>query len=203
MKFLKLFTNLFFITAVFIAFIALFLSFTFILFIINKGILIDSKNVDLFDIIVKASFTFIGSSLSGFVAFFIFFLNYRKDKSEEEKNQKKYTLKINHEYNRNKDILKSIYDAIHNVPSQDVSKILLEENSKIKELLLIQFSKIDLTFYQSFLKELNEKEYFTHIDRWNKIIRIHSYLDLILNKLKDPDNISIIVDELKREIGNL
>ena len=90
---MKLLSNAVFTLAVILFFSALTLSFVIIQIFIHQHIVIDQNNVNLFDLILKAAFVLIGSSLSGFVAFLIFFLGDRKNEKEKKRLKKNYFLK--------------------------------------------------------------------------------------------------------------
>ncbi|MDG5787810.1 hypothetical protein QA612_09890 [Evansella sp. AB-P1] len=199
----KILSNSFFIFATLISFTALCTAFTLILFIINRGILVDETNINIFEIILRTSFVFIGSFLSGFVAFFIYYLNNRKESLDKDEEQEKFLKKINSEYSNNVDIIKSIYEAIGHVPSEKVFELITEENGPIKELVIIHYSKLDLTFYTAFCKELSIQVYSENSDQWNKVIRIRKYLDLLLNTVTDKSNAVALIDEVKSNISSL
>src|SRR5690242_2337653 len=98
---MKFLSNAVFTIAIILFFTAITISFIIIQIIINRHLLIDQKNVNIFDLLLKSSFTLIGSSLSGFVAFLIFFLGDRKKEKEKSETETRLLSKIIDEADNN------------------------------------------------------------------------------------------------------
>ncbi|MEC2715389.1 hypothetical protein P9X50_27485, partial [Bacillus cereus] len=129
---MKFLSNTIFIIAAFTLLIALTLSMSIVMFVINRHIIFDESHINIIDIIIKASFTLIGSTLSGFVAFMIFFLQDRKSIKEKAEVELKLMSKIEEEVSNNKKIIQEL-SIIYDTPTEKLATILLQENNKIKE----------------------------------------------------------------------
>ncbi len=185
---MRIITKTTFIIALIIFSVSLFLSFSLILLLITQDVLIDQNNVNLFELILRASFALIGSSLSGFIAFFIFLLNRRNEDVIKNEIEKKYLSKLDSEFEMNKKIIDSIDQLLTSVSTQGVADLLFDESDKsdeFKELLFIQFTKLNIKIPEDYLKEINSKSYFDRIDIWRTVTKINNYLELLLNNINN------------------
>lgn len=174
-------------------------SFTLVLIAINKNLIIDTSNVDIFDMMIKASFALIGSVLSGFVAFLIFTLQQRKSSLE----QSEMLVKIDTEFKSNVNIIQKIYDNIASYPSDDIYELIAKDGSQIRELLVVYSSQLDFTVYDALLKSIQSTAFKNNIDKWKKVILVRNYLKLITEKSYSKENATILIDQLKSEMQQL
>lgn len=200
---MKFITKPTFVVALIIFSVSLFLSFSLILLLITQNILIDQNSVDLFNLILRASFVLIGSSLSGFVAFFIFLLNKRNDEKLKVEIENKYLLKLDTELEQNRKIIDSIDKSLSSIKSEDAADLLFDESNEFKELLLIQFTKLNVKILEDYLKEINSESYFERIDLWRKIAKVYNYLELLLDNISIKENAITVVNAIKNEIKDL
>lgn len=200
---MKYLSNAIITLAVILFFIALTLSFTIILIIIFRHLVIDQDNVNIFDLLLKASFALIGSSLSGFVAFLIFFLGDRKKEKEKAETEAKMLSKLSDEATNNIQIYKQMLEVFADTSIEHLAKLLHLENSKIKEALLIFYTKLDFSIFQATLKDISEKSYVENIDHWRKQKVIYDYLDLLLTKINQEENSITLLNLIKSEIIQL
>ncbi|AXN41036.1 hypothetical protein [Peribacillus butanolivorans] len=182
--------------------LAVFTCFSLILLLINQKILIDQKSIDLLDMYIRASFVLIGSTLSGIVAFFIFSLQEKGKKIEKEENEIKHYENIKGEYQDNLEALKKVSKMMRQNPLPELANDIAEEK-EVKEILLAVHTQINFTFYLDFLKELKNKKYSNHIKAFKKSYQIYKYLDLIINKLENKDNIEKILILIKEDIAEM
>ncbi|MED3354367.1 hypothetical protein EXW26_10710 [Bacillus mycoides] len=199
---MKFLSNTIFIIAAFTLLIALTLSMSIVMFVINRHIIFDESHINIIDIIIKASFTLIGSTLSGFVAFMIFFLQDRKSIKEKAEVELKLMSKIEEEVSNNKKIIQEL-SIIYDTPTEKLATILLQENNKIKELLLIYYTQLDLSIIESTIKEIKHQNYLSNIKTWRKIKVIHKHLDLILNTIQQKENLVVLLNLMKKDIFEL
>ncbi|EJQ50043.1 MULTISPECIES: hypothetical protein [Bacillus cereus group] len=199
---MKFLSNTIFIIAAFTLLIALTLSMSIVMFVINRHIIFDESHINIIDIIIKASFTLIGSTLSGFVAFMIFFLQDRKSIKEKAEVELKLMSKIEEEVSNNKKIIQEL-SIIYDTPTEKLATILLQENNKIKELLLIYYTQLDLSIIESTIKEIKHQNYLSNIKTWRKIKVIHKHLDLILNTIQQKENLVLLLNLMKKDIFEL
>jgi hypothetical protein len=197
---MKILSNAIFTISVIIFFTALTLSFTIIQIIIHKQLIIDQNNVDIFDLLLKASFTLIGSSLSGFVAFLIFFLGDRKKEKEKVETETKILSKLKDEESNNIKIFKQMLGIFSDTTIEQLAKLLHMDHSKIKEALLIYHTKLDFSIFEASLKEISEKNYVENIDVWRKQKTIYDYLNLLLTNIKHEENSITLLNLIKSEI---
>lgn len=199
---MKFLSNTIFIIAAFTLLIALTISMSIVMFVINRHIIFDESHINIIDIIIKASFTLIGSTLSGFVAFMIFFLQDRKSIKEKAEVELKLMSKIEEEVSNNKKIIQEL-SIIYDTPTEKLATILLQENNKIKELLLIYYTQLDLSIIESTIKEIKHQNYLSNIKTWRKIKVIHKHLDLILNTIQQKENLVVLLNLMKKDIFEL
>ncbi|AMX83611.1 hypothetical protein GS3922_07990 [Geobacillus subterraneus] len=182
-----------------VIFLAVFSSFSLILLLINKKFLIDEKSVDLLDMYIRASFVLIGSTLSGIVAFFIFYLQEKSKEREKKENEEKHYENIRDEFEDNRAVLKKVIKIMGEGSLSDLAAEIAEEK-EVKEIFLAVYTQLNFTFYLDFLKELKNKEYSNHIKAFKKSYQIYKYLDLIINKLENKENIEQILKLIKDDI---
>lgn len=199
---MKLLSNTIFKIAAFALLIALTLSMSIVMFVINRHIIFDESHINIIDIIIKASFTLIGSTLSGFVAFMIFFLQDNKSITEKADVELKLMSKIEEEVSNNKKIIKQL-SVIYDTPIDQLATILLQENNKLKELLLIYYTQLDLSIIESTIKDIKPENYLSNIKTWRKIKVIHKHLDLILNTIQQKENLVVLLNLMKNDIFDL
>jgi hypothetical protein len=180
-------------------FLAVFFGFSLLLLLINQNVVINKKDIDLLDMYIRAGFVFIGSTLSGIVAFFIFSLQERSKKREKEENEIKHYENIQKEYLDNVEVLKKVSSMMIQYSLPELAKDIAEEKG-FKEIFLSVHTQMDFTFYSDFLKELKNKEYSNQIKAFKKSHQIYKYLDLIVNNLESPDNIEKILRLIKNDI---
>lgn len=199
----KLLSNAVINTAIIIFFTSLTLSFVIILIIINRNIVVDKENIDLFDLFVKSSFALIGSSISGFVAFMIFYLGDRKKDQERIKYEQNLLSKIIGETDNNLEVFKEVHSILKKGPINDTVELLHREQSKIKESLLIFFTKLDFSILESSLKDISETDYTKYISRFRKQKVIYNYLELLLTQVQHKENTKILIERINIEIALL
>lgn len=197
---MKFLSNAIFTLAIILFFTSLTISFIIIQIIINRHLVINGNNVNIFDLLLKASFTLIGSSLSGFVAFLIFFLGDRKKEKEKAETERKIITKIKDEAENNIRIYKQILSVFAESPVEKLADLLHIEKSKIKEALLIYYTKLDFSIFQAALKEISEKSYLENIDNWRKQKAVYDYLELLLTKIQNKENSIMLLEQIKKEI---
>lgn len=200
---MKVLSNAIFTLAIILFFTSLTISFIIIQIVIHKQLVIDQTNVNIFDLLLKASFVLIGSSLSGFVAFLIFFLGDRKKEKEKVETEGKILTKIKDEMDNNLKIYKQILTVFAETPIEQIAELLHKENSKIKEALLIYFTKLDFSIFNGTLKDINETSYIENIEYWRKQKAVYDYLELLLTKIEHKDNSIMLLDQIKKECINL
>lgn len=200
---MKILTNAFFVIAIILFFTALTLSFIIFLIIINRHIIIDKNNVDIFDLLLKASFALIGSSLSGFTALLVFFLGDRKKEKEKLENETRLLSKIKEEASINLNIFKEIYNVISDTKIEDIAELVHMENSKVKEGLLIFYTRLDFSLFEASVKDLNEKSYLDNISYWRKQKTIYDYLKVLLTNIQNKDNSITLLRIIRDEINEL
>lgn len=200
---MKIITKTVVIIALIILLISTTLSFSFILFLINRGVLVDTNNVDIFEIILRASFVFLGSTLSGFVALFVFFLNKFFENKERERIESKYSTALNNEFDNNKKVISSIKSSIDGSSSESLAAEIPNKSSSLNELLLIQYTKINVDIFENYVEHLSEDDYLTYVEKWKTIIKIHNYLKLLLDDIHDKENAVTVIEALKKEIASL
>lgn len=200
---MRVFSNAIFSAAVILFFTSLTISFIIIQIIINRQFVIDQTNVNIFDLILKASFVLIGSSLSGFVAFLIFFLGDRKKDKEKAETEGKILIKIKDEAGNNLKIYKQILKVFAETPVEQIAELLHKNNSKIKEALLIYYTKLDFSIFHATLKDISEKSYAENIDHWRKQKAVYDYLELLLTKIEHKENSIMLLEQIKKESINL
>ncbi|WP_062105247.1 hypothetical protein [Bacillus niameyensis] len=199
----KLLTNAVFTIAIILFFISLTISFVLIQIIINKNLIIDQDNINIVDILIKSSFALIGSTLSGFVAFLIFFLGDRKNQKEIKEHEEKLLSIIKDESKNNLRIYSEIAEIFKSTPVEKIAEILHKDPSRIKEMLFIYFIKIDFSILDSALKEIPEKDYLENIANWRRQKSIHNYLELLLTKVEDKENTIILLMQIENGINQL
>lgn len=200
---MKFLSNTIFTLAVILFFSSLTISFIIIQFMIHRQIVIDVTNVNIFDLLLKASFVLIGSSLSGFVAFFLFFLGDRKKEKEKAETEGKLLTKIKDEAENNLRIYKQILTIIAESPVDQIAELLHKENSKIKEALYIYHTKLDFSIFHGTLKDISEKSYAENIDYWRKQKAVYDYLELLLTKIEHKENSIMLLKQIKLELIDL
>lgn len=201
---MKILSNVFFTLAIIIFFTSLTISFIIIQIVINKQLIIDQSTVNIFDIFIKASFALIGSSLSGFVAFLIFFLGDRKKEKEKRENEINLISKINDEYKNNIKIYKTLLEStFSDYQTEQIADLLQMEKSAIKEGLLIYYTKLDFSIFNGSIKDINEKNYIDNIQKWRKQKVIYEYLNLLLNNVNNKANVITLIELIRTEIINL
>ncbi|RRN68446.1 hypothetical protein EI200_19710 [Peribacillus simplex] len=200
---MKILTNAFFTIAVLLFFTALTLSFIILQIIINRHIVIDKNNVDIFDLLLKASFALIGSSLSGFTALLVFFLGDRKKEKEKVENETKLLSKIKEEASINLNIFKQILNVVSETKIEELAEIIHLENSKVKEGLMIFYTRLDFSLFEASVKDLNEKSYLDNISYWRKQKTIYDYLKLLLTNIQNKDNSITLLRLIRDEIISL
>lgn len=200
---MKILSNSVFTLAIILFFTSLTLSFIIIQILINRNLVIDQDNVNIFDLLLKASFVLIGSSLSGFVAFLIFFLGDRKKEKEKAETEDKLISKIKDEAENNLRAYKKILEIFAKSSIEQIADLLHKENSKIKEALLIYYTKLDFSIFQGTLKDISEKSYADNIDKWRKQKVVYDYLELLLTKIEHKENSIMLLEQIKNELIQL
>jgi len=200
---MKFLSNTVFTLAIILFFLSLTISFIVIQIMIHRQIIIDQTNVDLFDLLLKASFVLIGSSLSGFIAFLIFFLGDRKKEKEKAKTETKSFIKIKNEAENNLKIYKEMLSIFSETPINKIADLLHMEDSKIKEALRIYYTKLDFSFFHESRKEINEKDFAENIDYWRKQQSVYKYLGLLLTDIEHKENSITLLELIKNEIIQL
>ncbi|KGR75074.1 hypothetical protein [Ureibacillus sinduriensis] len=200
---MKILSNSIFTLAIILFFTALTISFIIIQIVIHKSLIIDQSNVNIFDLLLRASLSLIGSSLSGFIAFFIFFLGDKKKEKEKVLNEKKLLAQILGEVENNLKIYRQMLNIFHETPIESLVDLLHQENSKIKEALLIYYTKLDFSIINANLKDINENDYLNNIEIWRKQKIIYDYLDLLLTNIQHKENSNLILELIKKEIVQL
>lgn len=186
------------ISATIIFLVSLTLSLIFILFLITRNVLVDSSNVDLFDLVLKASLTFIGSSLSGFIALFIFYLNKKYDKKERDEENEKYRDRLDYVFKENIDAINSLITSISSFNSGEIVSNLNKQDGPTRELIIILYTKIDFDVSQEYLKEIDKTAFLERIDKWTDIKKFKNYLYLLLYEVKNENSAAVLVEELKK-----
>lgn len=200
---MRFLSNAIFSLAIILFFISLTISFIIIQIIIHRQLVIDQSNVNIFDLLLKASFVLIGSSLSGFVAFLIFFLGDRKKEKEKAETEEKIVIKIMDEAKNNLKIFEQILLVFADIPIIKIAELLHTENSKIKEALLIYYTKLDFSIFLTTLKDINTKSYGENIDYWRKQKAVYDYLELLLTRIEHKENSIMLLEQIKKEIIDL
>lgn len=196
---MKIITNVLFVIAILIFFLALTSSFTIILFIIFHNIIFDTAHVNFLDMLIKSSFSLIGSTLSGFVAILIFFLGDRKQRREKAEKEKKHLEKILDEFNMNIQVLKTMLGTFEDYTTDEIADFLFIEDNKIKGYMQIFSVRLDFTFYGKSRDEINEQEYLNHINKLRKMHAIGKYLDTLVTKITNKENAKGLLDLIKKE----
>lgn len=200
---MRILSNSIFSLAIILFFTSLTISFIIIQISIHRQLVIDQTNVNIFDLFLKASFVLIGSSLSGFVAFLIFFLGDRKKEKEKIETEGKILTKIKDETQNNLKIYKQVIKIFAESPVEQIAELLHKENSKIKEALLIYYTKLDFTIFHATLKDISEKSYVDNIDHWRKQRAVYDYLELLLTKIEHKENSIMLLEQIKKELISL
>ena len=183
-------------------FIATFLSFSMILLLINKKILIDKNSVDILDMYIKASFVLIGSTLSGLVALFIFYLQERSKREDKKENEKKHYENIYDEFADNIEVYKKLSNIMRKDSLSQLATEIVEEQ-ELKEILLVLYTQLNFTFYIEYLKELKSEEYANCIKAFKFAYQIYNYLGLVINKLDNKENIETILRLIKEKMDKI
>ncbi|MFB0843384.1 hypothetical protein [Paenibacillus oleatilyticus] len=197
---MRIFRSTFFTIAIIVAFLALTSAFTILLILINKNIIISSQNVDVFDLLLKVSFTLIGSTLSGLVAFLIYFLQDRRIKNEKSLVESQHLLMIKKEFDNNVAILSNVYEMYREGTIDELAALILKPESSIKETLSIYNNILDTSILKDSRSKVNEKEFIANIDNWNKVNLIHRNLDLLVSDITKKESAKTILEYIKREI---
>jgi hypothetical protein len=200
MKFLR---NSFFTIAIIVFFLALTSALSIILLLINKGILFTNNNIDLLDLMFKTSFTLIGSTLSGLVAFLIYFLQDKRGKNEKAIAENQHLMMIKKEFSHNVSILSKVYEIFKEGSSEDIAEVLIKPNSKVKESLSIYKNMLDTSIFKESRSKISDKEFLANVDHWNKVNIINRNLELLLKEITNKESAVTILEHIKREIAGL
>jgi hypothetical protein len=200
---MKILSNSIFTIAVILFFTSITISFIIIQIIINRHLVIDENDVNIFDLLLKSSFALIGSSLSGFVAFLIFFLGDRKKEKEKAETEIKLLTKIKDEAENNIRTYKKILEIFAKSSVEQIADLLHKEKSKIKEALLIYYTKLDFSIFHSTLKDISEKSYAENIVDWRRQLAVYDYLELLLTKIEHKENSIMLLEQIKSELIQL
>ncbi|MGJ7922188.1 hypothetical protein [Neobacillus sp. LXY-4] len=198
-----------FIISIIVLFLASTSAFSIILFLINKKILFNTKDIDLLKLIFQTSFTLMGSTLSGLVALLVFSLQFRNQKKEKDEKQEKYYNLIENEYQLNLKEVNDLYESLQIFTTSEIATILIsannngEKTTEVKELLNIFISKMEFTIFDSKKDEISFENYINNINRWRRIKRIATYLNKCTNELTQKDNIETLIELSFREIREL
>ena len=191
-----------FIPVLVIIFFAVFSAFSLILLLITKNILIDSKDINLLDMCIRSAFVLLGSTLSGCVAIFIFSLQERSKKIEKDEKELGYYKNIKGELSSNYKVIEKITKLINDSSIEDLAK-QIHTTKEVKELILVIFTQLNFSYYDSLVKEINKTEFNNCKEAAHLSHQIYKYLDVIINKLDDEDNIATILRLIKNDILEL
>ncbi|PGU90099.1 hypothetical protein COD71_23550 [Bacillus cereus] len=185
-----------------IFFVAVFFATSLFLLLVNQNIVIDKKSIDLLDMYIRSGFVLIGSTLSGIVALFIFSLQEKSKQKEKNENELGHYENIKEEFEDNLKVLDKITDMINQSTIAELAEDIVEED-EMKEILLSVYTQLNFTFYEDFLKELKKKSYGNHVKAFKLSFQIYKYLDLIINKLDNKDNVEKILKLIKKDLAHL
>lgn len=171
--------------------------------ILNKGIIIDQNNVDWFDLLIKSSFTLLGSTISGFIAILVFYLNYLREKRGSNKKSKKILLLMSRELDSHKSILNRISGIVTSTSSEDISSYLLKPDNEVLGLFIITYTKISTNSFESNIQELSNEDYLIIIEQMTVMKSCQTTLKLITDGINSPSNLKFLVDQFKTELVNL
>ncbi|KXO03077.1 hypothetical protein AYK81_28720 [Bacillus thuringiensis] len=184
---------------IFVVFLATFFSFTLILLLINKGIIIDQKSINLLDMFIKSSFTLLGSTLSGVIAVFVFSLQEESRRKEKLESQIKYYKNLKREFENNINVLEKIESMMDNGTLEEVASDIVAEK-EVKEILLVMYTQLNFTFYLNNLNEVRIDKYENSIRVFQLSYQIYKYLEIIIKELDDKGNVKTLLAQMKRDI---
>lgn len=191
-----------FIPVLIVIFLAVFSAFSLILLLINKSILIDTKHVNLLDMYIRSSFVLLGSTLSGIIAIFIFSLQERSKRIEKDQKEIMYHLNIKEELDFNYKVIGKISKLMVESSIEELATDI-KESKEVKEILLVIFTQLNFSFYEDFIKEINQKEFEDSKKAAHICYQIYKYLDVVINKLDDVENIATILRLIKSDTSEL
>ncbi|WP_273834889.1 hypothetical protein [Guptibacillus sedimenti] len=193
-------SSMFFLTLLFFA--SLTSSFIIILILINKNIIIDSSNFDLVQLLIRSSFTLIGASISAGIALILFSMQKHREEDAKERVQLLHVQKIKEEYTKNIEVANKLFDAMNPFESKAFAERLIGEDVKIKELILIYYTQLDFSLYESLVKDLEYNPELTElVTVISRLILIDKYLNVLLNNISDPKPMETLLDLIKRELS--
>ncbi|PHG30407.1 hypothetical protein COI60_24870 [Bacillus toyonensis] len=184
---------------IFVVFLATFFSFTLILLLINKGIIIDQNSINLLDMFIKSSFTLLGSTLSGVIAVFVFSLQEESRRKEKLESQIKYYKNLKREFENNINVLEKIESMMDNGTLEEVASDIVAEK-EVKEILLVMYTQLNFTFYLNNLNEIRIDKYENSIRVFQLSYQIYKYLEIIIKELDDKGNVKALLAQMKRDI---
>lgn len=201
---MKLLRNAFFSALLLILTLSLTASFVLILFLINKGVLFNKNDINLLDMLFKSSFALIGSTVSGIVAIFIYYLGDKRHKGDKTKSQTQYLLMIENEYKDNLDTFKKVYEIFRDSPVEQIAAlIVLPENRSLKEKLRIYYNRLDFSIIEDSKNKISENDFINNIGKWRKMSFLSRNLFLLVNDLEDQESILTVLRILKNGINEL
>lgn len=180
--------------------ISLTISFLLFLIIINKELVIDENNVDWFDMLIKSSFTLVGSTLSGFVAILVFYLNYLREKKNDKAKSKRLLKLISKDFNNKKEMLDKISEVISTEPTEKIADYLLHSESEVLELFIITSAKIADNMLEESIQDLENEDQMKILEPLSVLKSCKSILSLITSGIKSKENLKLLIDQLKKDL---
>lgn len=191
-----------FFTSVVLGILILSTTFALLLFfiILNKELIIDDSSVDWFDMLIKSSFTLLGSTLSGFVAILVFYLNYLREKRKEKNKSERLLKLIAKDFNANKIMLDKISEIINSELTDNIADYLMHDKNEVLELFVITSTKIAGGLFEDNVQDLQDEDHIKIIEPLTIMKSCKSTLNLIVSGINSKENLKLLIDQFKIEL---
>ncbi|MBC1335419.1 hypothetical protein HB820_08895 [Listeria booriae] len=173
-----------------------------ILLMVNKGIIIDEKTVDLLDMYVKAAFVFLGSFLSGLTAFTIFSLQEHSKKRALLEAENKYYNKLSEEFERNKSTLSKLYAVINKASTEEqfVADLKKDDASELLKIIIIE---MDFSFFDVYSKEISDLRNKEFLAELFLVKQLYKYIVALSEDITIDENKLILLKLIKRDLSTM
>ncbi|UOR12000.1 hypothetical protein [Halobacillus amylolyticus] len=164
--------------------------------------LINSKNYDFVDWVMKSSLFLIGSICTGLVAFVLHFLKNAEESREVSEREKSRYEMVQNEFKENLKNISEVYEAFIDEDKDALVKLILSEDNEIKETVLISFTTLNFTAYNSHVDSLSDAKYDEQKLIWKKVKVVHQLMGL-LNEYRNEYSIKKIINLMLEEINTV
>lgn len=167
-----------------------------------KNVIIDTKNINLLDMYIKASSAFFGTFFSSIFTITMFWYKENRKKNEEIKKEEKFYSLLHDEWLNNKDTLARFKSVLVSAGLPTFTEDFQTSN-ETREVVELAFLELEFNSYKEYKDKIFIAEASEVLGELGKMYQLASVIRFLLDKNQTKVGISNVIEIISEKLSNI